>query len=161
MTYRQASVRTICFSNSGLAHVLFQVYLKRIQGEDLSQAFSDTNLRDRSFPLYHRASYASLLRLIKNRVTVDWDKTIGNLLSLIESDHSLFMGRNYIQELYMHVLDVYSVDILRKVYNIGTDAASIGDLRTWTGAPPAVCVTMKVSRAALAVFISCTCYARM
>ena len=154
-----ASVQSVCFSESGIAQALYQIYLKMFEGEDLSHIFSDISqlgIRNLSLRFYHRASYASLLRLVKDRVAVDWDKAMDNLLTLIESNRSLSMGRHYVQELYlyMHLLGVHSVGTLRKSYNLGTIATFTEDLRDWREAPPALCVTLKVPRTELAVFTS-------
>lgn len=152
-----APTQLVHFSHNGLAQALYRIYLKMFESEKLPEVFPALGLQTVSkppLPMYHRASYASFLRLVKDRVTADWDRTMTNLLTLIEGSHDLFEGMSYIQELYlhMHLLGVFSIDSLRKSYNLGTIATPSGDLRDWREAQSAVCVTLKVPRTKLAVF---------
>ncbi|KAK3304728.1 uncharacterized protein B0T15DRAFT_251800 [Chaetomium strumarium] len=142
-----------------LAEVLYRVYQRMFSGEDLSHLFSIAGniatLRKFSLPQYTRVGFVSFLRLVKSRVLVDWGKTMNVLLASIENDRSLLMGMNYIQELYlyMHLLDVHTVDILKRRYNTGgSSSLHVGNLLDWADIPPVVSVTLKVPRAKLALF---------
>lgn len=145
------SLKPIHFNETGLARVLFRVYRQMFESEDVSRMFQNlglVKLHRLSFARYHRGSFALFLRLIRDRVVVDWNKTIGNLLSLIENDFSLLMGRNYIQELYvsLHLLGVYSIEFLRRP--VSDKEQAIG----WKDMPSVVFVTLLVPRDKLAVF---------
>lgn len=163
----------IRFNANQLAHVLYQVYVNMFINEDYVLKLSNISLesiRKSSLVWYHRASFASFLRLVQTRVTCDWDTVMDDLIVLIENRPNAPMGMNYIQELYvyLHMLGVFSSQILKKWYDRGernvswmfapivpriTPIGEIwGDLRDWKTIPPVVCVTLKVPRKKLSVF---------
>ncbi|RYP34489.1 hypothetical protein DL767_004265 [Monosporascus sp. MG133] len=165
----------IHFDPKELAHVLYKVYTYMFRDEDYAWKFANISLeayQNSGLVWYHRASFASFLRLIKTRVTCDWQTTMDVLIELIENRPGAPMGMNYIQELftYLHMLDVFSVDALRNWHNRnGADiefgamfsrivprVAPIddkwGDLRDWKSIPPVVCVSLKVPRSRLSTF---------
>ncbi|RYP66621.1 hypothetical protein DL771_007690 [Monosporascus sp. 5C6A] len=141
------------------AHVLYKVYTYMFRDEDYAWKFANMSLqayRNSGLVWYHRASFASFLRLVKTRVTCDWQTTMDVLIGLIENRPGAPMGMNYMQELftYLHMLDVFSVDTLRKWHNrndadlaFGSIFSAIvprvvpvdekwGDLRDWKSIPP-------------------------
>ena len=92
----------------------------------MRRLFSDINvyiILKNSLLRYYYGSYVLFLRFVRSRVVVDWNKVMDHLLRLIETESSLVMGMNYIQELYLylHIFRVYSVDTflgsLNKHYN--------------------------------------------
>ncbi|KAJ2900036.1 hypothetical protein MKZ38_002689 [Zalerion maritima] len=152
-----AQLHTLLIEEFGLARLLYRVYLKMFESENIAARLSDISilgLQKCSLPRYHRASFASLLCFARSRVSAEWSKTVEILLSLIETGTTLLMSRNYIQELYLylHLFGFYSVDTFRTPYNTTGSSVPVGDLRDWTNMPAAVCVTFKVPRARLAVF---------
>jgi hypothetical protein len=141
----------------GLAHVFYNVYLEMFQWEDLMYTYSNIDLQclqKQSLLQYHRANYASFLRLAKTRVATNWNEVISILLGLIESNANIRVGRDYLQEfyLYLHLFGLYSVDALSSHYNCDEIVGTTGDLRDWRDMPPVVCVTLKIPREKLSVF---------
>ncbi|KAI1505698.1 hypothetical protein F5X99DRAFT_428791 [Biscogniauxia marginata] len=154
----------IQFDTGELASVLYHVYLHMFRTEDFEYLLSFTSLnvvRKSSLVWYHRAGFVSFLRLVKTRVSCDWDETMLALLSLVESRPRAPMGMNYIQELfiYMHMLDVFSFGILKEWHNRHQWAQGPGrlpdrkweDIRDWSNMPPIVCVTLNIPRQKLSV----------
>lgn len=162
------------FDVEQLAGVLFQVYLHIFRDEDYILKFANVSfeaLKESSQVWYHRASFALFLRLIKTRVTCDWNAVMLALISLIENRRNAPMGMNYIQELfvYLHLLDVYSCPVIKDWHlRNQMDASSSetfapitpriapvdekwGDLRDWENMPPVACITLKVPRKKLSV----------
>ncbi|KAK1764035.1 hypothetical protein QBC33DRAFT_596390 [Phialemonium atrogriseum] len=143
------------FDESGLAQVLHRIYLQMFHGAGWSQSFA-SKLQSLFFPqLYNRPVFASLLCLVKSRVTVDWEKTMDILVGLIESNsNKLPLEVGYLQELYLylHLLGVHSVDVHRRPFNTGPITTPTGDVRDWRNMPSAVCIILKVPRAILAAF---------
>ena len=67
----------IRFDGPDLAHILYQVYLKMFQNEDVTQLLSKIDqhtIHNRSLLHYHRGSLASFLRFVKQKVVVDWNE---------------------------------------------------------------------------------------
>lgn len=64
---------------------------------------------------YSRLSLVTLLASAKQTVSTDWDACIGTLVSMIESDRSLMVGFNSLQELYLHLHSsgLWSVEMLQ------------------------------------------------
>lgn len=148
------SVPTLRFDATELAYVLFHTYLKMFQNEDMRQLFSKIDLQtiqNSSLLHYHRGSFVSFLRFVKNRVTVDWDKTMKVFLGLYENDSTLLMGKNYIQELYLqlHLLDLHTVDTFRPPFNRSSHSRVSKGLCAWTDIPAVICITLQVPRAKL------------
>jgi hypothetical protein len=154
-----AAIIPICFDPSDLASMLYKVYLTMFRHENHSHLFSGgTSAQAVSHELqypqilhYHRGSFAILVQLVKSRVSDDWNGVVDRLLTLIEHDTTLFIGRNYLQELYVnfHLLGVYTVDTLKSSPNtLRTLNRSVG-VSTWKSLPPLVCVTLKVPRSQL------------
>ena len=112
------AVPIIRFDGPELAHILYQVYLKMFQNEDLTQLFSKIDqqtIQNSSLLHYHRGSLASFLRFVKERVVVDWNKLMNVFIGLVEDNSTLCMNRNYMQELYLqlHILDLYTAPTFR------------------------------------------------
>ena len=149
--------RRVNFNPTDLATILYHVYLEMFKNEDMMQMMSNiTILKLQSFstPTYQRASFAAFVSILKTRVIVNWEKTLPSLLDLIETNVSHLMTKNYIQELYvwLHLLDVYSVDTLKYPLNCSGNNSKMKDLRDWKNVPPVVCVTVEVPREKLKVF---------
>ena len=149
--------RRVKFDPSGLATILYQVYLKMFENEDMMQMMSDITilkLQRFSTPTYQRASFVAFAAILRTRVDADWEKTFDLLLDLIETNVSHLMTKNYIQELYvwLHLLDVYSVGSLKSPLNPSGNDLKVKDLRDWVNVPPVLCVTLEVPRERLKVF---------
>ncbi|KIW10340.1 hypothetical protein PV08_11302 [Exophiala spinifera] len=147
----------ITFGHVGLASILYHVYLRMFENEDITTMMSNATLlklQQFSVPKYHRASFAALIGMLRMRVITNWEQTVEALLELVESNNSHLMTRNYIQELFvwLHLLGVYSVKILKAPCNSTGCPVKMNDLRDWKNIPPVVCVTLKVPRDQLVVF---------
>ncbi len=167
----------IQFDPKQLARLLYKVYKYMFRNEDPTSRSASTSIQDileSSLVWYHRASFAAFIRLVKTRVTCDWDATIDALMELIVVEDGAPLAMHYLQELfvYLHILDVFSVDAIREWHN--RDSAIFGpgsmyspilpddsstdekwdDLRDWKDVPPVVCVTLKVPRRYLTILTS-------
>ncbi|MCJ1251942.1 hypothetical protein MMC30_009180 [Trapelia coarctata] len=147
-------VPKIGFVATEMAHLMYQVYLKMFQNEDMARNLSNINLlmlHKNSVLHYHRGSLAAFLRFVKNRVTVDWNKSMEVFMGLVEDNTTLLMGMNYIQELYLHLhlLDLYSVDTFKLPFNRVSHPQPLKGLCAWKDIPAVVCITLKVPRAKL------------
>ncbi|KAK0666788.1 hypothetical protein QBC41DRAFT_366638 [Cercophora samala] len=142
---------------SNLAELLFKVYLNMFPHENVTAMMSALRLGgspDLSLPVYCRASFAALLRLVKSRVKTDWPAMMSQLIGLIGSDTTLTMGANYHHELlmYIHLLGVCPVSELAASPNSSGSARAQGKLRGWKDIPSTVCLTLKVPRSRLGLF---------
>ena len=156
LTQRKSPERTH-FDPTSLATILYHIYLKMFENEDVTQMMSNITtlkLSRLSLPSYQRASFVVFVSIIRTRISANWEKTVESLLSLIETNATHLMTKNYIQELYvwLHLPDVYSVDTLKCPLNRRSSDVKTKDLRNWKDIPPVVCVTLKVPRERLAVF---------
>ena len=145
------------FDQLDLAHLLYQVYREMFQHQDMGKLFSKIDimsLQNSSNPHYHRGSFASFLRLVKSRVSADWEKVMDALLDLVKNDPTILMGSNYFQELFvqLHLLGVHSVSTLQQSLNHTSHCQASKDLRAWKDIPAVICITLKVPRPKLGVF---------
>ena len=142
------------FDETELAQILYQVYLKMFQHEDVKQLLSKVNLqaiRNSSLLHYHRGSLASFLRFVKRTMVVDWNKMMSVLIGLIEQDTSLLLGNSYIQELYLqlYIHDLYTLPAFEDPSGHMIRSQVSNSLSEWKNIPTVVCITFKVPRAKL------------
>lgn len=145
------------FEELELAQVLLQIYRNMFQHENVSLLMSNLSLQalqNNSMPRYHRASPAAFLALVKQQVSVDWNKVMQKFCDLVEADKTLIVGLNYLQELYvyLHIFDVHSVPPLAQP--IRQSHHSDCDFRGWKDVPAISCITLKVPRRRLGLFSS-------
>ncbi|KAL8743209.1 MAG: hypothetical protein Q9190_004412 [Brigantiaea leucoxantha] len=107
------------FEPQELAACLHSVYKGMFVQEDMSTLFSRMQRKraegfPNDMPRYTQAAFVALLRLVKIRVSVDWDRLMTQLLDSIVSDQSLIAGSSSFQELNMHLASfgVWTVDVL-------------------------------------------------
>jgi hypothetical protein len=141
--------RRLRFDEPDLARILHRVYRNMFQHEDLLSLFKNLDvlkMKRNSTVHYHRGSFAFLLRLVKSRVTVNWPDLMNRILALIENDSTITMGRNYIQELYVHLhtLRLYSAPVFTRTMRVENPTA--GGLSGWRELPGEVCITLQVPR---------------
>ena len=147
---------TIHFDEAELAYILYQVYLKMFENEDLSRVFSHFNLhtsRNQSLLHYHRGSLASFLCFVKSRVVTDWSKAMNEFIRLVEQDTTLLMGRNYIQELYLQLYlhKLYVLPAFGLPFDHTTLSQASNSLGSWTTIPALICITLQVPREKLGI----------
>jgi hypothetical protein len=160
----------IWFDPKQLSRILYGVYVHMFLDEDWAHRMSNISLeavQSSSLVWYQRSSFASFLRLVKTRVTCDWDAVMESTMDLILNRSNAPMGMNYYQELnvYLHMLGIFSTDVTKNWHKsdenptikpfqspISPVSGKWGDLRDWKAIPPVVCVTLKIPREKLAVF---------
>lgn len=145
------------FKDIDLATILFRVYQKMFQHENMGLLFSSISLqrlKNNSCPHYHRGSLAAFLALVKGQVSANWNKVMDQFLDFVENDSSILMGRNYIQELYLylHIFDIHSVPILKTNSHGEEKPLNLSLTRNWEDSLAVSCIILKVPRAALKAF---------
>ncbi|KAF2477435.1 uncharacterized protein BDR25DRAFT_249394 [Lindgomyces ingoldianus] len=136
----------------GLARILHKVYLNMFRHENVQFLLSNLSpwsLSNYFMPRFHRGSFALILRFVRSRVETDWDGMMGHLLDLIETETTVLMGLNYIQELYLYLklYGVLSVPTLSSSpMQSNSPGATSGSLRYWKNIPPILCATLIVPR---------------
>lgn len=96
-----------------LAVILFQMYLRIFEYEDWSKTFSFPDplsiMRQLTSPIaadlryYTRINLPLLISMIKRNVQTEWDICMAIFLDMIESDTTLMIGPNCLQELRLHM----------------------------------------------------------
>lgn len=150
----------IQFAEHELAKVLYEIYVRMFEDENWSKKFADISLRPVSAgnqqPQYHRAGFAAFLRLVKNRVACNWNKSMATFHDLVAERSGAPMNAHYFQELcaYLHLLDVWTVGIYKQPkFSVDLSSGPVShQLRTWSNVPPVICITLKVPRKHLAAF---------
>ncbi|KAL9598529.1 MAG: hypothetical protein Q9219_004431 [cf. Caloplaca sp. 3 TL-2023] len=150
-----------------LAAWFLEVYKKMFAHEDVSSLFSRMQRMqithfstDRS--RYTRAALVALMRVVKTRIVTNWEKVMDKFLDLVESDRSLLVGSNSLQELNVHLAlyGVWTLPVLeqspRQIQNrFHLDLRSPTNERGILGQvnpPPIVHVVLSVPRKSLKVF---------
>ncbi|KAH8655522.1 hypothetical protein BX600DRAFT_469774 [Xylariales sp. PMI_506] len=149
----------ISFEAHELANILYSIYLAMFAGENIEKLMAEATLMSvhkYSLPKYHRGSFAAFLKLVKTRVSANWEVLMAHLTGFIEDNSSHIMSKNYLQELYtwLHLLDVFSVDVLKSppaITNLGNDGNVTAGVRQWKNIPSVVCITLQVPREKLVV----------
>lgn len=147
------------FDPSHLGHVLYRIYLNMFADEDITQLFARMRTRSSqtaSFPTYHRGSFVAFLSLVKSRSRTDWIRTMEAFLLYLEEADSLSFSNSYDQELFlwMHMMGIYSVAILQNPPGSSVvSSQATGILQQWPDIPAVVCVTLRVPRSQLDLFI--------
>ena len=155
------------FEAKELAVYLFDIYKKMFAHEDLSKAMAKmTTISAGRYKVdlqcYTRAGMVALLRLVRATVEVDWDQTMHIFNYHLETDRSLIVGSNSLQEMYVHLhnLGVWTVNCLKSSPNQLSGGFGLS-LRSTSGeqgilaadnAPPIVHLVLVVPREKLAVF---------
>ncbi|KAL9635457.1 MAG: hypothetical protein Q9164_003443 [Protoblastenia rupestris] len=123
----------IRFEPKALAAYLFSIYKKMFVHEDSTQMMERAmRMNKGQYSIdqarYTRAGMVALLRLAKSRIDVDWDNLICLFLDKVESDRTLIVGSNSLQELYMylHLFSVWTSDVMTKDPRQLNQATSLG-----------------------------------
>ena len=130
-----------------IARVLYQVYLRMFQFEDVKRFIGKSTfseIQSMSSPAFHRGSFVMFLSYIRARVAVDWGEVIRRFFEMLDGDTTLLIGPQYLQELFtmMHVHNIHTVDVLRFSSH---DVSAVEP-------PPVLSVTLKVPRSRLTTF---------
>ncbi|KAE9992238.1 hypothetical protein EG327_009616 [Venturia inaequalis] len=148
----------LVFESSDLANMLYGVYLAMFPHENHKYMFSGgtsaqaaaARLQKSQIPHYHRGSFVMFLQLVESQVSTNWHVVVDCLLSHIENDTTLFIGKNYLQELYasLQVHGVYTVDTLKPGFGISRALSH----SKWKSLPPLVCITLQIPKSRLNIF---------
>jgi hypothetical protein len=141
------SYRRLKFDERQLAVFFHGVYLKMFSDENAGALFPFSLQSTEKFTLLHysRFTFAYVLRLVKDRVAVNWEDFMHYLHDLIFHDRKLLLGSNNLQDLFcnLHLLDVLSFHpFTPEIYADVKD----GPLKRWENVPPVVCITLQVPR---------------
>lgn len=96
----------VMFEAKELAIYLFDIYKTMFAHEDMSRLAAQVarmSVAQYSVDLqrYTRAGMAALLRLVKATVQIDWEQTMRLFSHRLDTDQSLLVGSNSLQELYL------------------------------------------------------------
>ena len=133
-----------------MSRLLYFMYQAMFCHEDLRTLVASIKVQGvgkLSNPYYSRASFAALLRHVKNNVVVDWEETLKLFLDILEKNVSpISISRNYLQELnlYLHLSGMYTVQALRDgapgMFNLG----AAQHLQSWDHVPSVLCISFEV-----------------
>ena len=101
----------IRFEAKELANYLFEIYKTMFAHEDVSKLMANMARMARmksgqylvDLERYTRAGMVALLRLVKATVQVNWEQTMRLFNNHLDTDQSLMLGSNSLQEVYMHL----------------------------------------------------------
>lgn len=84
------------------------MYKKMFAQEDISTLFSRVQRMKSAhystdMQWYTRAAIVALIQVVKLRIQTDWDRVMDKFLQLVETDRTLLVGSNSLQELNMHL----------------------------------------------------------
>lgn len=98
----------IRFEANELADYLFDIYKTMFAHEDVSKLMAKVaRIKYGQYSVdlerYTRAGMVALLRVVKATVHVDWEQTMRLFDNYLNTDRSLMLGSNSLQEMYMHL----------------------------------------------------------
>ncbi|KAI2635656.1 hypothetical protein GGS26DRAFT_589327 [Hypomontagnella submonticulosa] len=136
-----------------LAKAIFQVYTHMFEAED-PQSFMGSNrdealakIQNSSYPLFHRGSFAALVKHIQSNTSTDWPSFWEYLLAMINQDgqDTSTLRNLYRQELgaQLHLQGLHTEKWLREEVS---PKPSLGGFNAWKDIPEVVCVTVVVPR---------------
>ncbi|TRM67702.1 hypothetical protein BD626DRAFT_104873 [Schizophyllum amplum] len=139
----------IAVDEAKLCEVLSKLYIHMFSVEDATQ-LSPGSLWKSTDIIYVRASFAILLKFLKNRLSTDWDRAMAMLFDRIENDRSLCngTGMRHHHDLctHAHLLGVYTQDFLSPTY---TDPYPTPPVlfANWRRKPSVAYIVMQIPRA--------------
>ncbi|KAI0838348.1 hypothetical protein F5Y06DRAFT_267925 [Hypoxylon sp. FL0890] len=136
-----------------LARAVFQVYTQVFDNEDPTNVLKATreeaaeNIRRHGYPLFHRGSFATLLKHVRTNTSTDWPSFWEQLLRMIDQDdqNKTTLRNLYRQDLgaQLHLHGLYTEQWLRE--NVSSKP-SMGGFYAWRNIPEVACVTVVVPR---------------
>lgn len=140
----------LAYEPQQLGTLLFDVYLRMFSNERLPRLTRDA-LKKMSIIHYIRATFVTLLQLIRSRISTDWAQAMNHLVDLIGRDKTLLIGLNCYQDLMcqLHIRGVHSVDALVSMSRELRPGE--GFFRQWNIVPPVICIVLRIPRTALKV----------
>ncbi|CAL1701833.1 unnamed protein product [Somion occarium] len=154
-----SDVHPITSDPKQLARLLFDIYLKMFWSEDLSDRMRNMSMekpRAREAAHYSRLTFALFIQSVQKRVTIDWHNVIKHLLDLMNSDKTLLIGSNSLQDFscHLHSLDMYSVTNFAPVDPAEVARSTkqvVKRLHIFDIVPPVICIVLSIPRAKLQV----------
>jgi len=142
----------IDFEPQQLAQFLYGVSRNMFTGEDAMALLNNMTLerlKKANLVHYVRATFAMLMKLVKDRLNGDWDAVMEPFLDYLGNTTMFSVAGNHYQDLMcqLHLNDVYSVDTLLDRFIINP-AAVDRVLCDWDEVPPVVCITLVAPRSA-------------
>ncbi|KAL8898885.1 MAG: hypothetical protein Q9207_006480 [Kuettlingeria erythrocarpa] len=153
-----------------LAAWFLAIYKKMFANEDMSTLFSrltrmQTTHYSTDMPRYTRAALVALLRVVRTRTLTDWDRMMDKFLDLVETDRTLLVGSNSLQELNVHLalFGVWTLPVLangprqvERQFNLplrpkNSESGVLGQANL----PPIIYVVLSVPRKSLRPFTEC------
>ena len=150
-----------------LANYFFDIYRTMFAHEDISKLTAQIarisgGRQSVTLQRYTRAGMAALFRLARATIQVDWEQTMRIFSNHLETDRSLIVGSNSIQEMYMHLynLGVWTNDCLKCSPHQLSDGFGISlrprssekGILAADNTPPVVHLVLVVPREKLTVF---------
>ena len=137
-----ASDQRLKFDEGQLANFVYGLYLNMFAHENVGSALQQKKIRKLTEVHYSRLTLAYVLRLVKDRVDVDWKNVMLKLHNLIAGD---LLGSNNLQDLFcsLHILGVYSFPPLSPDFIADVKD---GPLKEWRTVPSVVCISFRVPR---------------
>ncbi|KAL1694470.1 hypothetical protein GGG16DRAFT_47111 [Schizophyllum commune] len=141
-----------------LRDVLHRLYLHMFAVENIAQQLSKgkaphiEGISNPSVIIYVRASYAFLLRFIKDRVRTEWQTAMDGLFAAIQADRTLIFGNNNYQDLstHAHLLGVDSHGFFAEPFEYDAAFQAKPELFTnWKSPPRTVHVVLRIPRSAV------------
>ena len=169
VSFSEAGPPYITADAEELALLMFNWYLQMFSASENINMQPSVHIRRALNPLsqdlnlYARTTLVSLVGLAKRNLRCDWSKCIDVLLQRIQSDRTLFVGSNSLQELYMllHISGMHTIPVLEN--NPRAAAAEFAEnarcpitssLTRYPEVPNIVNVTLVVPRQHLHIFTS-------
>ncbi|KAI5922011.1 MYND finger [Camillea tinctor] len=145
--------RVITAQASELASTIFRIYLQMFENEDsasllaLSREEIVQKLRSTTFPVYHRGSFAALMKCVQRNISTDWSSFWDELdrLNRLGGTNPASLNSQFGQEMgvQLHLQGVYSQKWLPVVTRPNT---RMGCFDAWKSIPDLLCVTIIVPR---------------
>ncbi|KAM6496319.1 hypothetical protein JOM56_009025 [Amanita muscaria] len=132
------------FDENNLANFLFDVYRTMFSDEYSSVLLPGPQKygNDYSQVQYIRSSFAYLLRLVKEKVDVDWESFMRHFNGRLCDNPSLPNSSSFLSELFcaLHLLDVHTTTPVVPPF------PDMFLLKDWKDIPAVVCITIQVPR---------------
>jgi hypothetical protein len=133
------------FDEGQLANFVYRLYLNMFAHENVGSVLQQKQISKLTEVHYSRFTLAYILRLVKDRVGVNWKNVMLQLHDLISGDETLLLGSNGLQDLFcsLHILGVYSFPPFSPDFIANLKD---GPLKEWRIVPPVVCISFRVPR---------------
>lgn len=162
-----SSLGRLAIDPQSLASFFFKWYLNMFAPfEDLSQKFSNMltpnrNIFSNEINYHSRATLVALIGLVHRHIDTDWSKCLLDMLYLIETDRTLLVGTNSLQEVYvmLQMSGMVSIpgmekspQVCARIHASAFGTPTFTSLSRYPNMPSIICIVLVVPRAKLKVF---------